>query len=95
MGVGGRVLVGALLIGGATIVAPGVALAHSLSLTPGSVCLESGGWRASAVLTASDPGPTITGTMTITPPGSSTDWSLAPNQSQTFSSRSCRPTSSR
>ena len=44
------------------------------------------GRRASAVLTPSTPGPTITGTMTITPPGSSTNWSLAPDASQTFNS---------
>jgi hypothetical protein len=79
MGVWRRVLLGAVVVGGATIVTPGgIALAHFLDLVPSAVCVDGGGWRASAVLTPSDPGPTITGTMTITPPGSSTNWTLAP-----------------
>ena len=87
MSVGRRLIFGALVVGACSRSWPRVSrLAHTLSLIPSAVCVDGGGWRASAVLTPSSPGPTITGTMTITPPGSSTNWSLAPDASQTFNS---------
>ena len=59
-----RLAFAALIVGG-SLVAPGLALAHSPSLTPGSQCVDLG-WEATLAISFGDPGPSITGTVTST-----------------------------
>ena len=91
MGVVRRLVAGALVLGGVTFLAPGVASAHFWSLTTGAVCLESGDWQATATLTVSAPGP-IAGTTTITPPATTTSWTLNADETRTFATETL-PTS--
>ena len=66
-----RLAIGVAVAGGLTVATAGIASAHNLGMSGAAVCLDGGGWQATATLTLDDnPGnpPPVTGTVTASYP---------------------------